>query len=209
MPGPLLSGLLLGCVLAMLVGPVFFMIINTSIKKGFYPSAMLAVGVFMSDLFFVVLTYYGSALLLILQQNDRVIGITGGLLIIVFGTYTFFKEARVSVEAFELVDDSRTRAIDVMKGFMMNTFNPAALLFWLGVAGTITIKEQFTGYNAALFYGSTLGTLLCADLLKAYVATRLKKLINAQVLIWMNRVCGIAIGSYGIFMIARIFSGSI
>ncbi|MBK6639775.1 MAG: LysE family transporter [Bacteroidetes bacterium] len=62
---PIISGLLLGGVLALLVGPVFFMIINTSIKKGVLPASMLAVGVLLSDAFFAALTFFGSSFIFI------------------------------------------------------------------------------------------------------------------------------------------------
>jgi len=202
---PVLSGIVLGGVLALLVGPVFFLIINTSIKKGFLPASMLAFGVLLSDGFYVLLTYYGSSLLLFLQQHDRVTGISGGLLILLFGIFTFLKDGTVKADVLELVDDSKTRIIDIVKGFTMNTLNPSALLFWLGVAGTIAVNNTFTGSHVLLFYGSTLGMVFATDLLKAWVASRLKGLITGKFLVWMNRVSGVALASYGIYMIVKFF----
>jgi threonine/homoserine/homoserine lactone efflux protein len=203
---PVISGILLGSVLALLVGPVFFMIINTSIKKGFLPASMLAVGVLISDALYVVLTYFGSSFLFYLKTYDYVIGIAGGLLIIVFGIFTFFKKATVTADALEMIDDSKTRAIDVVKGFTMNSLNPSALLFWLGVAGTISLKEQYHGWHSFAFYSATLGMVFSTDLLKAWVAARLKGIITSKFLVWMNRISGIALAAYGIFMIIKIFS---
>ncbi|MDQ3050045.1 MAG: LysE family transporter [Bacteroidota bacterium] len=203
---PIVSGVLLGGVLALLVGPVFFMIINTSIKKGFLPASMLAFGVLLSDALFVVLTYYGSSFIFYLKEYNQVVAICGGLLIITFGIFTFFKQPTVKADALEVIDDSKTRAIDVVKGFTMNSLNPSALLFWLGVAGTISLKEQYQGWHTLTFYTVTLGVVFSTDLLKAWVATRLKGLITARFLIWMNRISGIALGAYGVFMIAKIFT---
>ena len=203
---PVINGLLLGSVLALLVGPVFFMIINTSIKKGFLPASMLAFGVLLSDSLFVVLSYYGSSFLFYMQEYDQIIGIAGGLLILGFGIFTFFKEATIKAEALEEIDDSKTRAIDVIKGFMMNTLNPSALLFWLGVAGTVSVKESYSGYHAFLFYGTTLGMVFGTDLLKAWLSTRLKGHINGKFLMWMNRISGLALSGYGIYMIIKIFT---
>lgn len=203
---PVISGILLGGLLACLVGPVFFMIINTSIKKGFLPASMLAFGVLLSDGLFVVLTYYGSSFLFYMKEYDDVIGICGGLLILGFGVGTYFKDATIKAEVLEVIDDSKTRAIDVIKGFTMNTLNPSALLFWLGVAGTITVKDNYTGYNALLFYGSTLGMVFGTDLLKAWVSTRLKGIITGKFLMWMNRISGLALSIFGIYMIVKIFT---
>ena len=50
MIGPFLSGAILGLVLAMMIGPVFFMIVNTSLKQGFIPAALLAIGIMLANL---------------------------------------------------------------------------------------------------------------------------------------------------------------
>ena len=203
---PVISGLVLGSVLALLVGPVFFMIINTSIKKGFLPASMLAFGVFMSDALFVVLTYFGSSFLFYMKEYQYFVGMAGGTLIFSFGIFTFFKKSAVTPDALEVIDDSKTRAIDVFKGFMMNSLNPSALLFWLGVAGTLSSKEHFSNTGTMLFYSSALGMVFGTDLLKAYIATKLKGIINGTTLMWMNRISGLALMIYGIYMIVKIFS---
>ncbi|HEX5003039.1 MAG TPA: LysE family translocator [Bacteroidia bacterium] len=203
---PFISGILLGGVLSLMVGPVFFMIINMSIKKGFFPASMLALGVFCSDLMYVVMTYYGSSMITIMKEHNHIVGLSGGILILLFGVFTFFKEAKVDAGALELVDDSKTRAIDMLKGFMMNTLNPSALLFWLGVAGTISVKEDFVGSQAVLFYSGVLGMVLSTDLLKAWLATLLRKMISGRFLLWMNRISGIALTSFGIYMIVRLYT---
>jgi threonine/homoserine/homoserine lactone efflux protein len=203
---PIISGLLLGGVLALLVGPVFFMIINTSIKKGFLPASMLAFGVLLSDGLFVLLTYYGSSFLFYLKEYNQIVAICGGLLILTFGIFTFFKRATVKADALEVIDDSKTRAIDVVKGFTMNSLNPSALLFWLGVAGTVSIKEHYHGWYTLAFYSATLGMVFSTDLLKAWIAARLKGMITSNFLVWMNRISGLALMIYGIVMIAKIFT---
>lgn len=199
----ILSGILLGGLLSLLVGPVFFMLINTSIKKGFLPASMLALGVVLSDALFVVLTFYGSSFLLYIQEYNHVIGFTGGFLILTFGIFTYRKKPSVHADALEIVDDSKTRLIDIVKGFTMNTLNPSALLFWLGVAGTITVNSKFTGTGTLVFYSSTLGMVFGTDLMKSWIASKLKGLINAKFLITMNRISGVALAAYGIYMIVK------
>ena len=46
-------------VLAFLIGPVFFTIIQTSIERGFGSGTLVAVGVSLSDAFYITLTYLG------------------------------------------------------------------------------------------------------------------------------------------------------
>ncbi len=206
MIGPFFSGVILGLVLAMMVGPVFFMVINTSLKQGHLAAVMLAIGVLLSDALYALVTYYGSSLIFYLKKYDFVIGIIGGSLIIVFGILIFTKKPKVEAEALELQKSGTRTVINILKGFTMNTLNPSAFLFWLGVAGTITVKQHFTDFNALLFYSGTLITVFATDLTKSYLATKLKKVITEKFLVWMNRVCGSGLIIYGGYMIIRFFT---
>ena len=55
----ILNGIISGLVLALLVGPVFFTILQTSIERGFGSGALVAIGVSLSDAFYITLTYLG------------------------------------------------------------------------------------------------------------------------------------------------------
>ena len=46
---PLLSGITFGLALALMVGPVFFALIQTSLHEGFRAGSFFATGVFISD----------------------------------------------------------------------------------------------------------------------------------------------------------------
>ncbi len=203
---PILAGVTLGLVLAMLVGPIFFMLLNTSLKKGFKPAAYLAFGVMLSDGIYITIAYFGSTYISLIQTQKIWIGLGGGLLMIGFGIANLFKKPTISADALELPDDSKTLWIDTGKGFMMNMLNPFVLLFWMGVAGTLAAKEHFSNTNTILFFMATLGTIFSTDLLKAWLATRLKKIIRPQFLLWLNRLSGIGIILFGCKMLFNIFS---
>ena len=140
----LISGILLGCVLALAVGPGFFMLINTSIKKGFIPAAMFATGILASDAMFAFLTYYGSSIVLDLKNMGSIIGISGGLLLMGFGAFNLFKEPVVKASNIEMDLSSKASFIDLLKGFSMNSLNPSVIIFWLGVVATISGHESST-----------------------------------------------------------------
>jgi threonine/homoserine/homoserine lactone efflux protein len=201
---PILKGFGLGLIIAIMVGPVFFFILNTSIKRGFTPAFITALGVMLSDAFFITLAYFGSSFLLYINNHKDAAGIVGGIVIAGFGTILFFKEAKVSAESLEFAESPHPNILYLAKGFMLNSVNPSVLLFWIVVASTIPVKEQFTSSDTIVFYACTLGTVLGTDLLKAYLASRLKRIITASFLIWMNRIAGITLVIYGGSMIVRV-----
>ncbi len=201
----IVEGVALGGLLALLIGPVFFMLINTSIKKGLKPAVYMAFGVMLSDAMFISFAFFGSTFIRTIDLNTYIIGIVAGSILILFGIVNLIKKPDVSGEKMELPDDSKTFFIDTVKGFMMNTLNPFAFIFWMGVAGTVSIKESYSPLHLFVFFLSTLTTIFATDFLKAFLASRLKRIITYRFLLWMNRLTGIVLIGYGIRTIVKMF----
>lgn len=200
----ILSGITLGLLLAILLGPVFFMLLNTSIKKGFVPAAYLAFGVMLSDAFFISISYYGSSFVGLFNNHKDWVGIGGGIILIIFGIVNILKKTEDANQDPELPDDSKSLWIDTGKGFIMNSMNPFVLVFWVGVSGTIAAKDHFTPLFTMVFFIATLSTVLSTDLLKAWLASRLKNIIKHSFLIWLNRLSGAGLILFGCKMIFSI-----
>jgi len=58
------NALLIGFFMAFMIGPVFFMLIQTSILKGARAAIVFDLGVILGDISFILLSYYGSRSLL-------------------------------------------------------------------------------------------------------------------------------------------------
>src|SRR5689334_16296992 len=82
-----LNGIKLGIVLAFLIGPVFFAIIQTSVERGFTKGVLVSIGVSISDIFYVLICCLG---LIQLIENDTFrqnMAYVGGSILILFGLY--------------------------------------------------------------------------------------------------------------------------
>ena len=194
----ILSGIALGLVLAMLIGPVFFLLIDTSIKRGFKIAVWLAVGVLLSDAFYIIITYFSSSAISFMKLYAREIGLGGGGLLIVFGLLNFLKKPHVSAVELELPVNHQKPIVDFFKGFMMNLLNPFVLLFWLGVAGGLSVGAASSNTYISVFYTSVLMTVLMTDLLKAWLAVRLKRILRPGILQTVNKVSGIGLIIFGL-----------
>lgn len=200
----ILHGMSLGLVLSIMIGPVFFLLLNTSIKKGFKPAAYLVAGVALSDAMFIGLSYFGSSMVGSFNQYNTKIGWIGGLLLIVFGMIALFKKTSALPAEIKLPDDSKTLLIDTAKGFALNSLNPFVLVFWIGVITALNARQVASKSNLLLFFSAVLITVFSTDLLKAFLATRLKKIMTISVLTWLNRISGIALIFYGMKLIYDI-----
>ncbi len=192
------DGFLVGFALAFLIGPVFFLLLSTSVNKGFKQAAFLATGVLLSDAMYIAIAYFGSAIIASSAQFNNLFGIIGGVILIVFGIVNFFKKPAVNKnEADEYTIPKNDFPKFLIKGFALNSFNPFVLIFWLGVASSIAVKN-FSSSEVLAFYVMVLATVLSTDLIKAYLATKLQRIITVTALIWMNRISGIALVFFGI-----------
>ena len=127
----------------------------------------------------------------------------GALLIVSFGIFTLLSKIKTKE-----VDDGKkvVHAKFVLKGFLLNSFNPAVPIFWLGVISVVKLKEGYTSLDEAAFFGSVLSTVFATDLLKSFVAERLKQLLKPTVLLWINRTVGTILIGIGVSMIVKVYA---
>jgi threonine/homoserine/homoserine lactone efflux protein len=197
---PILSGMTFGLVLAAMLGPVFFTLLQTSLHEGFKAGFFLALGVFISDATLITVCYSFASLINLLDDHSKIMAWVGGILLIGFGVYTFFNRIKLK----DVDDNKKTvHAHFILKGFLLNLFNPAVLFFWLGVVGLVTVKENYTKTHEIIFFGSTLLIVLSTDLLKCYVAQKIKKILQPNVMLWLNRIIGIVLVGFGVNMIIK------
>jgi threonine/homoserine/homoserine lactone efflux protein len=202
----LLKGILFGLILAALIGPVFFALIQTSIHKGFRSGVLLAVGISLSDAMYVFICYIGFLQLFENEQFRESLAMAGGLLMLMFGVSTLLKP--VSSRPSVLVASPKSGTYRyIIKGLALNAINPFVILFWVGVMSMVSVQEKFEGYQVFLFFAGTIITVFLTDVIKAYVAHRISAYLTHTVLSWMNRVVGVALLGFGIRLIFYAFRG--
>ena len=84
------NAFLIGFFMAFMIGPVFFMLIQTSILKGARAAIALDLGVIFGDICFILISYYGSRSLLEKIKDDPRLFFIGGLILIIYGVITYF-----------------------------------------------------------------------------------------------------------------------
>jgi len=202
---PLLQGIILGLTLSALLGPALFTLLQTSIHRGVKSATVLAFGIFLSDVFVVYLAFMG-ALQLINQRNNYILaGIVGGLILIGFGLYTFYHKIHI---------DENNKAIEVrvagpltyiLKGFFLNIMNPFVWFFWISAMVGVSSTYGDDKHGIMMFFIGTLATVFVSDVLKVFIASKIKAHLNANILVRVNHFVGILLDGFGIFLIIRVF----
>lgn len=193
-----ISGLQFGIVLAFLVGPVFFTILQASVEKGFWVGVLVALGVSVSDFVYVLICYFGLSAFVTRPGVSTYMGLGGGLILTLFGAYHLLvKSRRRDFSNPGAVRESR-RIKYLAKGFLINTMSPMVPLFWIGAVSLATIDLGYQGGpEVSSFFAGVLGMALATDVGKAYLAGRLRELITHRFLVIMNVVVGIVLMVFG------------
>ncbi|MBC8320490.1 MAG: LysE family transporter [Bacteroidetes bacterium] len=200
-----IEGTILGFSLAFLFGfgPAFFALIQTGIYRGFIPGLFLAFGIFLNDLLIVTVSLLGATTIMSNTENFSLIGIIGGALLVIFGIVTYLRKTEI--------EDSEDRSeikvphplIYIGKGFLLNAVNPFVWIFWVSIIVSITARFSADTSKLILFFSGTLSVVLLTDIIKTFAAYQFKKFATDKFLILINKIAGIAITLFGIFLIMR------
>jgi threonine/homoserine/homoserine lactone efflux protein len=201
----IIRGFSFGLLLSFLVGPIFFILIETSLKKGVKPALALDLGVLLSDIIYILLAYNFSTFLVSLKKHENLLSIGGGVIFIVFGLVSALKVQKSD----PLKDDSTKYGTKVyfgffMKGFLLNMFNPSVIFYWLGL---FLFGDQFgfTSNEMLVFFISILVSFFSIDILKIVGAGQLKNFMTDRRLTMVNRVIGGILMVFGLVMVLRGF----
>ena len=201
-----------------MIGPVFFVLLEISITKGFKAAMIFDLGVLLSDLFYIVISMFFAYQLRGLSdfKNNLALSILGGSLFFVYGVYNlFFKKIKLVPITLdkELLDDhhnsksstARDNTMLVLKGFTLNLLNPGVVIYWLAIIakGFDLVSNYESDMHIVLFLFVILLTYFGIDGLKAYVANKLKPLVTTGLLKGLNWLIGIVFMGTGVFLILR------
>jgi len=203
-----IEGIILGITLAFLIGPAFIALVQTSIHNGLNSGLLFALGISLSDLALISLSYLGAIQFLDSQANKLLVGIIGGSILIIFGLFTFFKKYKVSTSRGIEVKVTVTGGgifRYILKGFFMNILNPFLLIFWLGVMSFVSARFGVATKEVVSFFTAAIIAVFTTDTLKCLAASRLRRILNIAILTWVNKGVGVFLVIFGLVMVARVF----
>lgn len=201
-----IQGLIAGFALSFLMGPLFFMLLRIGIEHGFRPTMIYCSGVWVSDFFYILATYFGVSYVTALTEIDGFkvyLGVFGGGLLVAFGIASMIVKP-LSIDTENLVLTKTSPFGLFAKGFAINTFNPFTVFFWLILSSKLSIDKGLTYTDASLFYGGLYTMLISTDALKALLAKKIQQRITPDLLVKVRNGLGIALIIFGIILIIRV-----
>lgn len=205
----IIKGIVTGLVLSVMLGPAFFLLLETSIRRGIRSALAFDAGVLFSDIIYIVVAYVFFAQVEDLSEgaDNALIRMIGGGLFILYGLITFFK--KVKSMQMGMTSSNRLNAsyywVLFVKGVLLNLANPLVVFYWFSVMalGQSGAETVFTGWDMFFFIAVILVTFFTIDILKIIGAKRLRPFITSKLLKSLNQITGAILMVFGIFLVVN------
>lgn len=194
------QGLILGLMLSISVGPVVFSIIRQSLTNGIKGGMIFIAGVSASDVTLVVVGNAFTEIFRSLLKYKTPIGITGSILLIVFGIYTvFFKKIKINEVGAQVISFGTKELVKIfLSGYLINTLNPGAIIFWIMATTpfiTYTLLDRIT------LFATCLSVVFLTDVLKVVLAGKIRQKLTPKIIHIINIISGIVLIGFGVVLI--------
>ena len=197
----IITGIPLGIFLSFLVGPVFFVLLETSAVKGFRAAMVFDFGVVLADVLFIAVAYFSSYRLIQTIKNDPAIFIFGGIMMLTYGIISLKKKKKVSKKVDEIPVEELIKKNYIglfFKGFFLNFINVGVLLFWFMILITIGPKLELETSRMITFFSTVLLTYLVVDIGKVLLAKQLRSKMTPTNILKIKKLISILLVIFGL-----------
>jgi threonine/homoserine/homoserine lactone efflux protein len=198
----------LGFTLSFLIGPVFFVLLETSAIKGARAAIVLDLGVIFADIVFIAIAFLGSYKLLEQLTHHPALYGLGGMIMMVYGMITIIrKPKKESIENQTEIEIPKNNYLGLfVKGFLLNFINIGVLAFWLAMIVIFSPKLDLNPTRIVVFFGGILIGYFIVDLLKIFLAKQFKSKMTPERVVKIRRIIGIILLIAGIWLIYEGFA---
>lgn len=163
------SAIGLGIMLSLVfIGPIFFLLIETSFSRGPKHALALDLGVICADILCIAAAFFASGdLVKLIDKHPGFYRITA-LIILVYAVFMIVSKTKMHLPGEEkLINQNYIRTF--LNGFFLNILNIGVVLFWL--VTVISVRNAYPDLDDFLLYMAlVVGTYLVIDFFKIYLA---------------------------------------
>ncbi len=194
----------LGVLLCFLVGPAFFIVLETAATKGFRAALVFDLGVVTADFAFIAIAVFSSYRLINSIKDEPALYIFGGLIMITYGIISYLKlkknsknndESDESIQLELVKKDYRSL---YFKGFFLNFINVGVLGFWFLIFLTFGPVLELKTSRLLLFFSSVIITYLLVDIVKMVLAKKLKSKMTSSNILKIKKITSLLLIVFGV-----------
>jgi threonine/homoserine/homoserine lactone efflux protein len=202
----ILSGIPWGIFLSFMIGPVFFILLETSIIKGFRAALVFDLGVVLGDIVFIGIAYLGSYRLIQSLKDQPALFIFGGVLMLVYGIISFIqlkKEEKINTDIIDREIVKKNYLSLFIKGFLLNIINIGVLGFWLAIIISVGPKLEMQTSRMMTFFISVVVSYLFIDCIKILLAKQLKTKLTPVNILKIKKGISIVMMVFGMVLVTQ------
>ena len=203
----ILTAVPFGIILAFTIGPVFFVLLETSATKGFRSALIFDCGVMLADIIFIAVAFFSTNKLLDKIKDEPSFLIFGGVLLVIYGIISFIKTSksfREIVREYHKIEFKKKYGQLFIKGFLLNFINIGVLLGWVAfivLGSSLTSSEN----GLVVFLSTILIVYFLVDLIKILVAKRLKSKLTPRLIFKTKKIIALVILGFGVLLLVQGF----
>lgn len=203
----ILAAIPLGLFLAFLLGPVFFVLLETAAIKGFRAAISFDLGVIFADIVFLFIAYLSTTKLLTSLKDDPSLFIFGGMILATYGVMSFI-QTKKSIPLDEDTPNVRKLSRNdylglAARGFLLNFINIGVLGFWLGLILVFGPTLNMEPNRIIVFFSTIIVTYLILDVFKILLAKKLNRKLTPNRIFKMKKGISVLLVIFGIILIIR------
>jgi threonine/homoserine/homoserine lactone efflux protein len=205
----ILSAIGTGLILSIMLGPAFFVLLETSIRRGVRAALAFDAGIFISDLIYITIAYvfYSEVSALTKGENEGVLKLIAGGLFLLFGSISFFKKPKPHKQddSGNAIHNSRDYLMLFFKGLVLNLANPLVIVYWFSVMALGAKQAANSTFVApiVIYISVLLVVFFSFDVLKILGAKKLRPFITDRVLTSLNQITGTILFLFGVVLVAQ------
>jgi threonine/homoserine/homoserine lactone efflux protein len=195
-----LRGLLIGFSIAAPVGPIGVLCIRRTLADGRLAGFLSGMGAASADMFYGAVAAFGlTAIRDVLLGQSNWLRLVGGIFLLYLGVKTFL--SKPAEQAAESLRNGLFGAY--LSTFFLTITNPVTILSFVAIFAGLRLAETGGNYTTAstMVLGVFLGSATWWFTL-SFVVGLLRDRFNTTLKIWINRIAGVIIFSFGIIVLA-------
>ncbi len=200
----ILSAVGLGFMLSLVfLGPIFFLLIETSFSRGPKHAIVLDLGVILADLLCIVAAYYASGdLVNIIDKHPGFYRVTA-LIILIYGIVMMLTKTKMHIpNEAKLINQNYLKTF--VNGFLFNILNVGVVLFWL--VTVISVRNQYPDTdNFILYISLVIATYLGIDFAKIFLAKQFHYKLTEGLANKIRKVVGVILIMFSFLIFLQSF----
>jgi len=199
----LLDGFKFGSFMQLAIGPLIFIVLNTSIQYGYISGLAFAGGEIIIDMLYMFFACIGVSKILQKKQTQTAMKIFGAIILIIFGVNIIISIFGKSIFPKINLKEYITTNLFI-QGIVLTASNPLSIIFFTGIFTSKMIEKRYTQIDTFVFAVGCISARILFLLIVIFLGSLFSKYLQIQVLNILNFIVGMIIIYFGIKLFMKI-----